>query len=705
MYGYLPYVKLWRTTDGGDGALPKDYVPSFVTDTVPRVKMCNSARGFIKVLSNNCSRGWAFESAILSGDTTHFTLDSVPVFPEYLGGLTSDSFYVRFQPLTQAGTFTSSVHLHLISLDSTVTFDTTIEINATSIPVPPDLSYSTSSLDFGSLSTCNGVGDTSITFSDAGCGPDTITAATLTGAGFSWVNDSLPIVVPPGDSVTFGYRFIPPDSGAFSGIAKLHVTSMGLTENPQISLTGRGVQGVGVLDVRSTSLQAGSFSFCAGDTVLSDTIRNTGCDTLVISNLRFSQDGAWSSASSLRPDSLLLPGASAVFQFTFAPRVKGAHSATLSFHSRNIVHDPGHDTTVTISGIGLPGTTALSADTAPRDFGALFECESRDTIIWLRNPGCDTLRVDSAEFSAFSNGSYQSDLTHASYIAPDSSLPITIHLTGSSGSMDDSVTFYSDANSGSQSKTVPLLATSIPPARLRLVVSPSDSTSGGLKITCYVMLEGQIPAGLISALHFDITHNDDLLSFLKASGAGLTIVNTSPKSGIVTQSFTLSPIPNLVTIGMLKFQVYLADSTSTPIALSNISFTTSLDLPLDCIASIADTGAQFTYVYRCGDHTLQNFMLTGGMPFSIESIVPNPAQSEIEVRVEGGALATLTCELYDALGNRVLLQPLDHPPAPSYSASLRRRGSIDVSSLPSGTYFLRLSQNGYVQSRQISIEH
>src|SRR5665213_233527 len=664
MYGYLPYVKLWRTTDGGDGALPKDYVPSFVTDTVPRVKMCNSARGFIKVLSNNCSRGWAFESAILSGDTTHFTLDSVPVFPEYLGGLTSDSFYVRFQPLTQAGTFTSSVHLHLISLDSTVTFDTTIEINATSIPVPPDLSYSTSSLDFGSLSTCNGVGDTSITFSDAGCGPDTITAATLTGAGFSWVNDSLPIVVPPGDSVTFGYRFIPPDSGAFSGIAKLHVTSMGLTENPQISLTGRGVQGVGVLDVRSTSLQAGSFSFCAGDTTLTDTLRNTGCDTLVISNLRFSQDGAWSSASSLRPDSLLLPGDSAILQFYFAPRMKGAHSATLSFHSRNIVHDPGHDTTVTISGIGLPGTTALSADTAPRDFGALFECESRDTIIWLRNPGCDTLRVDSAEFSAFSNGSYQSDLTHASYIAPDSSLPITIHLTGSSGSMDDSVTFYSDANTGSQSKTVPLQATAIPPAQLQLsllsasVTGSAASGQDGNVVTFYVILSGDTGAAAkkLAGMNFNLSHNDDLLSLLNTSGVTRTGTGGTPALHVDTFAWVAGSSASghtgsgyMDTIGVLTFKVYLTDSATTPLTLSDISFQVAGDLPPDCIASIGASGSGFTYLYQCGDRLIQDAML--GVPFTIESIVPNPARSEITVSVVGEDPGAIACELFDALGN------------------------------------------------------
>ena len=105
----------------------------------------------------------------------------------------------------------------------------------------------------------------------------------------------------------------------------------------------------------------------------------------------------------------------------------------------------------------------------------------------------------------------------------------------------------------------------------------------------------------------------------------------------------------------------------------------------------------------CGDSTLVAAMQ--GQPlFTITSIVPNPARTSLTVTVSGVREpgSGIECELFDALGNSVLTQHSAH-------FDLLRAGvstqNLDVASLPSGIYFLRLSENGYVQSRQISIEH
>ena len=682
-YAPLPFVRLWRTSDGGDGALQqRAYNPSLATDTIPKISLCNSSTGLVEIFSNRCSVEWELDDISLSGDTVDFRLDSIPTLPETFGGAATDSFYVQFTPSNHVGAFSTSLHLHFVSLapDSDQIYDTTITLNASAIAPPIQFSSAITALDFGALSTCTGKGDSTIIFTNFGCSPDTITSLSLLGTGFTG-NDSIPIIVQPGDSISLHYQFLPPDSGAFSGTVKLHVTSMGLTEDPIISLTGRGIQGMGALDVRSTSLQAGSFSFCAGDTTLTDTLRNTGCDTLVISNIRFGGDSAFSLASS-PGDSLLLPGASGLFQFYFAPRVKGSHTATLSFHSRNIVNDPGHDTTVTIFGTGLPGTTALSADTTTRNFGALFECEERDTTIWLKNPGCDTLRVDSA---VFSNASYSPDTAFPIFIAGNDSVAVRIHLASAASPMNGAVTFYSNANTGPGTGTVPLRATAIPPAQLRLSLSPADSGKDGQAVTFYVILTGDTGAAAreLMGITFDLTHNDDLLSFLKATG--VTVSGTGNILHIAWGS--PSSLPD--TIGTLTFQVYLTDSSTTPLTLSNISFQTTDSLPADCIASFGNAGSGFTYLYQCGDHELQTYLLTGNVPFTIESIVPNPAESEIRV---SGIGSGVSAELVDALGRTVIPSALYPLPFP-----------LDVSGLPSGIYFLRLSENGYTVSRSVSI--
>jgi len=98
----------------------------------------------------------------------------------------------------------------------------------------------------------------------------------------------------------------------------------------------------------------------------------------------------------------------------------------------------------------------------------------------------------------------------------------------------------------------------------------------------------------------------------------------------------------------------------------------------------------------CEDSTIVAAM-EHAPPFTIESVVPNPAASEIEVRISGAGYVVpgIDVQLFDALGNCVLTMP-----------GVRRTAlPLDVSSFPSGVYFLRLSENGYTVSRSISIEH
>jgi len=110
------------------------------------------------------------------------------------------------------------------------------------------------------------------------------------------------------------------------------------------------------------------------------------------------------------------------------------------------------------------------------------------------------------------------------------------------------------------------------------------------------------------------------------------------------------------------------DSTNAPLASCNSA---EIDLPM-----------------QCGYPAMESFL--NGVPFQVTSIVPNPAANEIAITVSKTP-GVVSYELSDALG-RPALSGVDIPP------------TLNVSGLPSGVYYLRLSQDGFVVTRRIVIE-
>ena len=160
------------------------------------------------------------------------------------------------------------------------------------------------------------------------------------------------------------------------------------------------------------------------------------------------------------------------------------------------------------------------------------------------------------------------------------------------------------------------------------------------------------------------------------------------------------------------FASYLTNSVQSKVYLDSVHFS-GHRLNCDCsVASVlsADTSTLSFHpaidsvevdFAGCADSILLAVMNGGQILFNIESIVPNPAQDEITISVGGVAdhhasdYHAISVEMYDALGRGMDVR----------STSLQNGSSVDVTNVPSGIYFLRLSSGGYVESRSVVVAH
>ena len=158
----------------------------------------------------------------------------------------------------------------------------------------------------------------------------------------------------------------------------------------------------------------------------------------------------------------------------------------------------------------------------------------------------------------------------------------------------------------------------------------------------------------------------------------------------VRTTANIEPDSSLATI---TFQTYLTSESSPTIALDEINWdrdTTFRDCMVSAL-SASDT-VRVNLQLSCEDSILLFYMKTGTIPLRIESIQPNPAREEVVVTTHSSSGALLSYEVFDALGRGMV------------SGSVASTSfSINVKSFPSGTYYLRVSGGGFVETKRIAV--
>ena len=554
-------------------------------------------------------------------------------------------------------------------------FDTTVQVSVQTSHITSALVSNTEELQFGSIPEC-GDADTVFHFQNYGC--DTLRVLLhQQGLESCWTvtpnEDTLTLVPGQSDSVRIHFSGgMPRSYHQFLSYKYVGPRSDVL----QVVLDGVVLPASPLVAVPSRTFDLGNRSVCANDTTLEVTLSNIGCDSVLISNALLNSG---SSFLLVNPgDTILPPNGILRETITYHPMQRGIQSQALTLRISRTDGTLAHDTTLHFAVNVVHGASYLQTSVSAVDLGAIYACQLRDTVLLLRNTGCDTLTVSSG---AFSNIAYVADRIYPILLPPDSSVPVHVFLTpdttGHPMTISGTFTFISDADTGS-TISIPLTVSMIYPQHLSLSLSPQDSAGAGQSVTFKLILSGSAPG--VSALHFDLTNDDNLLSFVSARGNGLVWAQGAVPT---TRHFTLSPVPPAGEIGTVEFKTFLSTTSATPITLSQPTFENDRNVPNDCIASVGDSSSSFTYDYTCSDGLMQELMTSG--TFIVTGIRPNPASGEavISYSLAGTLPVAGDLSIEDPLGREVLriaviLQP---------GANQAQRFSL--AGLPSGVYLLR----------------
>jgi len=373
----------------------------------------------------------------------------------------------------------------------------------------------------------------------------------------------------------------------------------------------------------------------------------------------------------------------------------------------------GWDGTLNVSALASHFALSHSTFAGETDTLTWGSCNPTPFQVYNQNVGCSYAKFDSISIVGLDPSEYSIISTHHCTCEP---MPDTSFITlqpKDTGTQNLTIHYHFTDDEYNQTDTSIQVMLAVKPGGTSVTLSMylkqnSISLHAGDTINIPIYLSGSAALSGSTSLLLPFALDTNMLRVLgfhpTISGITVGALSYSGSTGTVPLQASGLTINGETLLGTLRCIVYLSDSLSTSVSLLGASI--SSDDPR-CLALSTTSDAVTIMLTGCGDSIILAAMVHAP-PYSIESVVPNPAQGEITVTVAAEDAGAITCELYDALGNLVLQQPLDHPASsavltPSYSAGLHRRGSIEVSFLPSGTYFLRLSQNGYVQSRPVSI--
>ena len=417
-----------------------------------------------------------------------------------------------------------------------------------SIAATAQMSLSASNVSFGSVQAGSSA-IVPVAVTNTGKQTITISQATVSGSGFSFVGPNLPITVAPQHSVSLSISFAPQTTGSiignlsisysasWGGKGTLHSSSV------TVALSGTG-QAAGYLTAPS-SMNLGSVAIGSSQ-VQALTISNSGGASVAISGATVNNSGF--SVSGLTFPYTLPAGGSASLSVTFTPSSTGTDHATLSISS-NASNSP-----FAVSLTGTTPTAGYLSAPASLSLGSVAVGSSRTQALALSNSGGSSLTISGATVSG--TGFSVSGLTFPYTLPAGGSASLSVSFTPSTAGTDNATLSISSNASNSPvavslTGTTPTAGYLSAPASLSLgsvAVGSSRtqaltlSNSGGSSLT--------ISGATVSGTGFSVSGLTFPYTLAAGGSASLSVIFTPSTAGTDIATLSLSSNASDPTVGV-----------------------------------------------------------------------------------------------------------------------------------------------------------
>ncbi|MGA2476217.1 MAG: choice-of-anchor D domain-containing protein [Terriglobia bacterium] len=284
---------------------------------------------------------------------------------------------------------------------------------------------SSDSLSFGSVTAGTSLTQ-GVTLTNTGFRPETVSQATVTGAGFSISGPVLPLTLNRFDNATFNVEFAPAVGGSVTGTLSI-VTNTWWNSTISISLSGTGVAQP-TANLSPPSMTFASQALGSTSSAQAATLTNSGGTTLNITSIALTGANASDFAQTNTCGGSVAGGANCTISVTFTPAASGSRTASVSITD----NASGSPQTVSLSGTGTGTATLVSLSPTSLAFGnQSLGTTSAAQALTLSNTGNAALSITSLALTGSNASDFAQTNTCGSSVAAGANCTIAVMFTPS----------------------------------------------------------------------------------------------------------------------------------------------------------------------------------------------------------------------------------------------------------------------------------